>query len=205
MNGKTTKYSCKNRQPCIPEARWMHTMTAIPCNHESNSLSSCPFGVKVVCSSTSFLDMSRTKQHYLPVPPFCVFVYVQGTIIYGGCSAQFTPLDDVWLYTSSTGWFPVSPIPSMPRAKPMGGIPKKHAPVGTSDPFFDYISAPARWLHTSTVVPTSNRKYVMLVHGGAANNVVYDDVWIFPASDCLAALKFVVHELCCSCVVSTVV
>eukprot|EP00750_Incisomonas_marina_P018705 INCI3124.2.p1 GENE.INCI3124.2~~INCI3124.2.p1 ORF type:complete len:709 (+),score=63.97 INCI3124.2:285-2411(+) len=158
VNDKTTPTSCSNRHPCIPEARWMHTMTAIPCNYDKNSLSSCPLSTKV------------------------------GTVIYGGCSAEFAPLDDVWLHTSSLGWFPVSPIPSMKRGRPTG-MPKPHPPVGTVDPFYDYIVAPARWLHTAAVVPTSNRKYVMLVHGGAANNVVLDDVWIFPASDCLAALQ----------------
>jgi hypothetical protein len=83
--------------------------------------------------------------------------------IYGGCSENFAPLDDVWVYYQSK-WKELHPTSFRP---------------------------PGRWLHTANIIPSSvtdlegtiRRSEGMLIFGGAANNAPMEDMWIFDGSD----------------------
>ena len=83
--------------------------------------------------------------------------------IYGGCSENFAPLDDVWVYTQGK-WKELHPTSFRP---------------------------PGRWLHTANIIPSSitdadgniRKSDGMLIFGGAANNAPMEDMWIFDGSD----------------------
>lgn len=92
---------------------------------------------------------------------------VQSMVIYGGCSENFAPLDDVWVFDPSNQgkeWREVLPTSYRP---------------------------PARWLHSAsmikTAVPSRDGSSVgsegILVYGGAANNAPMDDLWVFDGTD----------------------
>merc|ERR1711925_2763 len=85
-------------------------------------------------------------------------------VIYGGCSENFAPLDDVWVFNPTTSgdvWREIMPTSYRP---------------------------PARWLHSSSVIATSVpmgqdarsvKSQGLMIYGGAANNAPMDDLWVF--------------------------
>ena len=81
-------------------------------------------------------------------------------VVYGGCSENFAPMDDVWILDlASNAWKEVLPTSFRP---------------------------PARWLHGASVIkvasPVGDTSLVvegLMIHGGAANNAPMDDLWIF--------------------------
>eukprot|EP00941_MAST-03F_sp_MAST-3F-sp1_P001717 g1717.t1 len=78
-------------------------------------------------------------------------------ILFGGCGIDGGPLDDVWMLKTS------------------GTKPSFTMLLPSSEGMYP---PPARWLHSSVMIETYEGP-AMLVHGGAANNILMDDLWFF--------------------------
>ena len=83
-------------------------------------------------------------------------------ILFGGCGIDGGPLDDVWVLKTD------------PDSKPKFSLLLPYT-EGSYPP-------PARWLHSSVIIHTYEGP-AMMVHGGAANNVLMDDLWFFQIGD----------------------
>lgn len=76
-------------------------------------------------------------------------------LVFGGCSSGFAPLNDLWSL-SGQEWTQIE-------------APKGYPPT-------------ARWLHSAAALDTAEGP-VLILHGGAANNMYFDDMWAFYLDD----------------------
>lgn len=113
----------------------------------------------------------KTWEHVVPsgelVPPARWMHTMVGTkggtelVIFGGCSSVSGPLDDTWLYS----------------------VKDKTWELLTHE---DTYPPPARWLHSAVpLISGSSEPYAefVVIFGGAANNVLMDDMWFFHVDD----------------------
>lgn len=76
-------------------------------------------------------------------------------LVFGGCSSGFAPLNDLWSLSGQT-WTKIDAANGYPPT--------------------------ARWLHSAAALDTAEGP-VLVVHGGAANNMYFDDMWAFYVDD----------------------
>eukprot|EP00940_MAST-03C_sp_MAST-3C-sp2_P000644 g644.t1 len=113
----------------------------------------------------------KTWEHVVPsgelVPPARWMHTMVGTkggtelVIFGGCSSVSGPLDDTWLYS----------------------VKDKTWELLTHE---ETYPPPARWLHSAVpLISGSSEPYAefVVIFGGAANNVLMDDMWFFHVDD----------------------